>query len=111
LCNNSIYFSANYDSTGEELWSLRDTTASSSVAIVKQQNNIKIYPNPSNGIFNVALNKEGVISIYDLYGKLIHTESASGRKEVNIQLNLTKGIYFLKFSNANSTETARILIE
>ncbi len=60
---------------------------------------IKIYPNPTKGLFNIECQLEYNYSIYDYSGK----EIISGKKEGNTQLidlsNFKSGIYLIKLFN------------
>jgi hypothetical protein len=63
---------------------------------------IKIYPNPSNGIFYLLGNINETISIYNVLGEHIHTEvnpDSYRDATANCQLDLSQqpnGIYFIK---------------
>ncbi|SMC84158.1 T9SS type A sorting domain-containing protein [Moheibacter sediminis] len=65
------------------------------------QNEIQIYPNPSNGTFFInsknALNGKQ-FKIYDLTGKLISSGLINQKQELNLS-NLNQGIYILKIDN------------
>jgi hypothetical protein len=62
-----------------------------------QEAGVRIYPNPSNGIFNIEVpNTEEVktLIIYDVFGKKIHTQSLN---TYNTKINLARfseGLYF-----------------
>lgn len=81
-----------------------------------QQNieELSIYPNPvSNGktvIFITSkLNLTKKIEFYDVLGKQIFSTVLVG-KELNIS-NLSKGVYVLKITEKNSTETKKLVIK
>lgn len=73
---------------------------------------LNIYPNPSNGIFNVSLEKESTIEIFDTTGKLIH--KVRGNSGIN-SINLTgkKGIYIVKVTDESSRKatTKKLIIK
>jgi hypothetical protein len=61
-------------------------------------NQIKIYPNPSNGLFNITLfnqsNDAAIISIYNIEGKLMTTQNMDA---ANISIDASAypaGLYF-----------------
>ncbi len=73
---------------------------------------VELYPNPSEGKFTVAMhhadaNSAVEIAVYDLSGKLIHSQStASGAEEVNVNVDLSQtayqsGLYLVKISNGD----------
>ncbi len=80
----------------------------SKYAVINEFNNIvdiKIFPNPSNGIFNVLINNIAVNSsvnffVENIYGQTIYKENLKNRaKNFTKQIDLSdysKGIYFVK---------------
>jgi hypothetical protein len=78
---------------------------------------IRIYPNPSTGIFNVYLEKAGKntdISIFDLQGQKVYSEktlpgSGSITKELNLS-GLSKGIYYIRLTTEDVTRVEKIII-
>lgn len=78
--------------------------------------NIVLYPNPSNGIFNVVsgANEITEIQVYDLTGKVIWTKKDFAVSNSEIQINLSsisQGIYFVKISANNQSTVKRIIKE
>jgi hypothetical protein len=78
-----------------------------------EMNQIEIYPNPSNGIFNLNLKniEANTIEIYDVSGKLIEkmdVKSISQLTQIDLS-NASNGIYFVKISTENNTITKRII--
>ena len=68
-------------------------------------NGVVVYPNPSDGIFNLRFLKETAesIEIYDASGKLLHQrENTSGQKIMTFDLDLESGAYtiVLRFENS-----------
>jgi hypothetical protein len=75
---------------------------------------IKVYPNPSNGLVNIKL--DGSISVksiqvYDVLGRSIRTEDMdSNEKSLNLS-NLPQGVYLLSFiTESNGSVTKRIIL-
>ncbi|HLG33686.1 MAG TPA: T9SS type A sorting domain-containing protein [Bacteroidia bacterium] len=77
----------------------------------------QVYPNPSNGMFNIiGESKTGVItfSVYDLQGKLLHSESSAELKTYNHHMNLShlsSGVYILKILSGQNTSQHKLVIE
>ncbi|MDF2435810.1 MAG: hypothetical protein K0Q95_186 [Bacteroidota bacterium] len=77
---------------------------------------IMVYPNPANEFVSITLadiSRSYIITLIDITGKVLHTESA-GNSEATIRLNLndvSSGIYLLKVtaSNSNHHQTFRII--
>ncbi len=70
-------------------------------------NSIRIYPNPSNGIFNIDVENRCNLEISDITGRVLSTRTLTGN--TSIQLN-TAGIYFLKFSNDKGSYTQKVVV-
>jgi hypothetical protein len=69
-----------------------------------------IYPNPSNGLFTVEAPEKGVIAIYDVFGKLLWSNTfKQGKNSCNLEF-LASGNYLIKFKSDNAVSTARITI-
>lgn len=73
---------------------------------------IKLYPNPSNGQF--VINSSGIdmtsIKVMNVSGQEILTQQI-GASEVNIQLDLSAGIYLVEVSSENGSAVKRIVIK
>ncbi|MFP4471793.1 MAG: S8 family serine peptidase [Bacteroidales bacterium] len=80
---------------------------------------INIYPNPSNGHFNISVSDAGTqdydLRVIDLYGRVVYqgtAASASGRINQSVGLShLAKGVYFLQLKSADRTYQSKISIE
>jgi hypothetical protein len=61
--------------------------------------NVKVYPNPANGMFFVSGANESLISVRDISGRLILSEKAlSNNHKIDLS-STTKGIYFVQINN------------
>ncbi len=72
--------------------------------------NFKVYPNPSQGIFNVqqAGNAALQLSVYDLQGKLLQELSSSEHSiELNLS-NLNNGLYLLRINSISGAKEIKI---
>ena len=72
---------------------------------------ISIYPNPSSGAININYEESeiqfDIINIYDVSGMKTQTVRADSRA-IDIE---TPGIYFLQFSNEETTTVKRVIIQ
>ncbi len=75
---------------------------------------ISIYPNPSNGSFNIVFEnsvKEAFYRIRDMTGKVIHEEKLIESENI-INLNsIPKGMYFIELNFDNQSVVSKIVIE
>ncbi len=77
-------------------------------------NNITIYPNPSNGIFQISLGniQPTAIDVYDLTGKVIFSQKSVTISDYEASLdlsNISQGVYFVKITADNQNIVKRII--
>lgn len=74
------------------------------------QSKISVYPNPSNGIFNIENEGSTTIEIFDILGNQITTQKANVG-DTMVDLNgFTAGIYFAKITTENNqTQTVKLI--
>lgn len=88
--------------------------------VEKSEKEVKVFPNPSDGIFQLTLDYQGeekvTAKVYDLTGKQIKDISDNLVKEdasVTAQVNLESpksGIYFLRVTIGKDVITKKIII-
>jgi len=79
---------------------------------------VSVYPNPSNGEFNISmkdnlLNQEVTINVVDLSGKTIHNEiftNTNGTKALEL-MNTASGVYLYTISSDNKVAHGKLIIE
>ncbi len=102
-----------------------DTSSCFSLLALKEiegfsKNYCTIYPNPSNGNFNIQLNTENketiTISIYTILGENVHNQTIKMKEpgENNFEINLNdfmnNGIYLVQIKNESQTKSIQKLI-
>lgn len=86
---------------------LRNTTTSISNETMESEV-VKVFPNPNNGSFKLSLPTdlaETTIQIYDGLGKIVEEKEIVNQQEVQFNLSLTKGVYFVRFEKQNKIIT------
>ncbi len=81
--------------------------------------NLKLFPNPANSTLHITLDliemeKEGIIKIYDLSGRLLVEKSFINIKYEKIKFDLTKfvsGIYYLHFVTDIDSKTEHFVVQ
>ena len=75
-------------------------------------NNITLYPNPVNDKLTIEAEAAlGTVEIYNLMGALVYSQKGCTNKvEVNTS-DLQSGIYFIRMTNDNASETRRFVKE
>ncbi|NTW32610.1 MAG: T9SS type A sorting domain-containing protein [Bacteroidetes bacterium] len=80
----------------------------------KNNNNISIFPNPSNGIFTIN-NTNGIkqINVYNVLGENIYTTN-NLKQQTSNEIDLSKfqkGIYFVKIFDGEKNHTEKVVIK
>ena len=69
-----------------------------------------VYPNPSNGSFNLNLGKgQWDVEVYDITGRKIYENRMEGRSVLDLG-SCQKGIYFLKATGESQSLTTKVVI-
>jgi len=95
---------------------LKTQTGGNPVAVNELQivnNEVEIYPNPNNGIFQVSSSKYQIssIEVYSVKGEKVYSTQILNPKSSIFNLNLPDGIYFLKLKTDNGIVNKKIAIE
>lgn len=74
---------------------------------------VHLYPNPNEGdfrlVFNGKISEEIEVTIFDIYGKLVHS-LISKESEIDFKLNnLNSGVYFVKVSSSEINESIKFI--
>lgn len=73
-----------------------------------------IYPNPSEGMFNISgENIESIesIEVYDITGKLVMQQQVNANNTTIDLTNKAKGVYTLKSYNGNNVSVSKLIVE
>jgi uncharacterized repeat protein (TIGR03803 family) len=76
-----------------------------SLSISSNLDNITIYPNPNNGIFNISIStpiKNASIEVYSSLGALVHKQKILNQESMIELVNQPKGLYFVKIVSDNN---------
>ncbi len=76
-----------------------------------QFSDINIFPNPSNGVFNINLgnNRYGAkINVTNLAGRTIHTE-VSDKNQITVNMDQQKGVFIMKILDGDKVITKKIV--
>jgi len=95
-----------------------DTSACENISTVgikeTTKSSVSIYPNPTTGVFNVNLsNNKGLINytISTVEGRLV-VEGRTNESIITLDLqNESKGVYFLKINEENTSKTYKVIKE
>ncbi|MFT4600341.1 MAG: photosystem II stability/assembly factor-like uncharacterized protein [Arenicella sp.] len=89
----------------------KKANATSSIEDEKQLN-INVFPNPSNGQFNISMNsnENKQIKVYTVDSKLIQQWTSSDYKTL-IEIEQGTGVYFLEVMTNSSRETFKLIVK
>jgi len=99
---------------GRDFW-LVEVTTSMTLEIKNNliTSNLTIFPNPNNGEFTISgLEKNSVVSVYNLQGQLISERMVTSESEIKINQsnNLEKGIYLISVKKNNETTSLKYIV-
>jgi len=112
---------------GSDTLSIPDYISVGGVGVIPlNSSEINIYPNPTNGIYNIkyqlpigkwqmANGKKVELSIYDIHGQKIRTlvNEKQTTREYTVQFDgsdLVAGIYLIRFQVGSRVETAKLIV-
>jgi hypothetical protein len=116
----STRYSAPYNAIGTDIAIAQfDRTLSGSTASINESQNKTInymlYPNPAKNVLNIELdnllNDNKTVTIANILGEVVLTETSSGNKFSINTSNLISGVYFVTISNKGIQSTQKIIIE
>ncbi len=85
-----------------------------SIGEIERDNSLAVYPNPSNGIFNIALNENinAVVKIVNILGETV-LEKITTENILTIDLTgYPEGIYFYQIANkAGALKSGRLMVQ
>lgn len=70
---------------------------------------VKIYPNPSQGLVNVVVAGNSIVKVFDLMGKQVGLYHVNAHSE--LQLNQPSGIYFIHVDSNGKTSTHKVIVQ
>ena len=77
--------------------------------------NFSIYPNPSNGVFNIQpgniTDKNYSITVFDVVGNTVKQLNWNGQMSTIDLSKLSKGVYTVRVSNEKETEIRKLILE
>jgi len=79
-----------------------------------EENNLMVFPNPSNGIFSINHNnnKPQTIEIFNIVGAKIYSATNNVKSKYDIDISqYPKGIYFVKVYDEDGDHTEKIVVQ
>ncbi len=104
-----IYFDYNEPVITNTVLNTIDISLNIAEKVETFDNEIKLYPNPSNGNFTVETETLTNITVTDLVGKVIYQSTVNGKELINLS-NVSNGIYNVGFNNASGFSSTKLVI-
>jgi len=78
-----------------------------------KQSQFNLYPNPTNGIFVIELDKNSKyeVTVIDILGKTVYTSSINDMSTTIDLSGLEKGVYTVELKDENSKYTEKLIVE
>ncbi|MCD9856316.1 T9SS type A sorting domain-containing protein [Epilithonimonas sp. JDS] len=94
---------------------LKSTIMNASLAVGEtgKSKEMKVYPNPTTGVFKIDLDSNSEVKIFDMTGKSIVSKNSQidGNSQTFDISNLPKGTYILKIKTADNNEVIKKIIK
>ena len=74
--------------------------------------NMKLYPNPTKGEFIIDFSKsinDLEILIYDINGRVIYEYTSENKSKINLNPNISAGLYFIKIISSNQSSILKLI--
>lgn len=123
IFNDTLFFSADFDSLGFELYKLGIAKPKDSTLTMGELNashQLTLYPNPAGNIVNIVIGGAEMnnihIEIYTALGELLRPQqdyqtTTTGNTYIVNTATLKKGLYFVNITTENIAVTRRLVIE
>ena len=89
-----------------------------SVSELSNNTSFSVYPNPSNGDFNISLNAQNAemltLTVNNIVGQTVMTKQVRVSGQTNETISLAgfdKGVYFLTIDNNKEKQTVKLIVE
>ena len=80
-------------------------------AVEESESNVMVYPNPSNGTFNLNLGEgQWDVEVYDITGRKVYENRMDGRSVLDLG-KCRKGVYFLKATGESRGVTTKVMVQ
>jgi hypothetical protein len=113
----STYFAFKYTSTDADAstWEVDNALVSGVMGVGIFENSIEsisMYPNPATDKVYVNLNQEGHLSVINLAGQVIFSESVKSEQATIQTAHLPKGLYMVRFVGEDATiQSGKLLVK
>lgn len=115
IYKNSLFYCGTDTVAGNELWIYTpDGSAPSRISSLEEANKIHVYPNPSNGTFNISLNRgtqKAELVVTNLLGEKVYARHLENPEETLNLAHLKNGIYLFQILTEKGMQTQKIILQ
>ncbi len=104
--NEFLNTTSNYNNPFQESFCLGSITHVSDVIISNSE--MHVFPNPVNNFLNVKVNGVGVVSVYNLIGKIVLQKQIQNSAVLNLT-SCKSGMYIVSFKSSTGTIVRRVI--
>ncbi len=112
---NTAYIYFDYNPAVVTNTTLNTIKSTTSIKEIKNENEISIYPNPSSGIFTVALgnlDRNCKVEVLNSYGQIVYESALENQTLATIDLSRqAKGMYFIKVRSEQGVVIRKVIVE
>jgi uncharacterized repeat protein (TIGR01451 family) len=109
---NTAYIYFDYNAPVITDTTLNNFVSSSGInQVVSSNNQVRVYPNPSNGSFVIELNSttKQTVQVYDINGKLVLSQTINGKTSIDAS-SLNEGVYNISLQSNEGVVNKRLVI-
>ncbi len=112
---NTAYIYFDYNPAVVTNTTLNTIKSPTSIKEIKNENEISIYPNPSSGIFTLALGnlcRNQKVEVLNSYGQIVYESAIENKTFATIDLSRqAKGMYFIKVKSEQGVWIRKVIVE
>jgi len=112
--NGLLFFTAEYNASGSELWALKDSSLSIGNHLQLSSADITLYPNPAHHNFTIKTTtafKAGSITLTDITGRVVMTEKLHNSEQTIALQGIAPGIYIADVWLDDKRSTQKLVTE
>lgn len=115
LTNGVEYFYrvSAFNSNGASSYSNTSSAVENTLAVSEiDREKMMIYPNPANGFVKISnIHQNSKITVYDLSGKIVHSEKSKASETTINSENFVSGVYYVLIESNEGKITKKIIVK
>ncbi|MBN1768669.1 MAG: T9SS type A sorting domain-containing protein [Prolixibacteraceae bacterium] len=111
--NYTIYATGYNKANGSVIVDKEDVSRTTSLTLISDIEQIisdlafKVFPNPSNGIFNIQCQGKYNIQVFDLNGKIVMEKQIENSEQINL---IQKGTYIIQSNDGQTKKSQKVVV-